>query len=85
MSIRIVNPVPGGREYTSLSKAQDYVRLGRARLDGDRLRFLPVGFSARLADAEAEREFARNRAGRVYWNGSDPDPRATHIPGAVRS
>ena len=68
--IQILNPTPGGREWTSLSKARDYVRLGRARFEGERLRFLPVGFSARLADAEAEIEFRRNRGPRVYWNGA---------------
>lgn len=68
--IRILNPVLGGREWTSPSKAQDYVRLGRATLEKAGLRFLPTGFAARLADAEAEIEFRKNRGQKVYWNGA---------------
>lgn len=81
--IHIVNPATGGRSFTSRAKAQDYVRLGRARFEGERLRFLPVGFAARLADAEADVEFARNRKGRVWWNGADPNLDATHLPGTA--
>lgn len=56
------------------------MRLGRARFEGEGLRFLPVGFSVRLAAAEAEVEFKRNRGHRVYWNGADPNLEATHLP-----
>lgn len=69
-----------------------YVRAGRAVWDGDRLRFLTSPEEIvehqrqeRLHIAEAEKLWDENHGARMAWNGSDPDPLATHKPGEVRS
>ena len=84
--IAIVNPAPGGRRYTSLSRARNYVGRGRAVIEGNRLRFLeaPQAFLARLAAAEEEASFRAHRGERVYWNGSC-NPNLMMLPGTVRS
>jgi hypothetical protein len=54
--IRIVNPTPGGDRFTSLHKAQDYVRRGCARLSacGTRLRFVETHHVTRSAELTAK-------------------------------
>lgn len=86
-AIAIINPEPGGRRFTSPSRAREYVRRGRAVLERGKLRFLgpTQEFLARRRDAEAEAEFNRNRSGIIFWNGSDPNPLAMHRPAEVRS
>jgi hypothetical protein len=68
------------------------VQVGRAVFEGERIRFLSAPEEIverqrqdRLRAAEAQKLFEENRGRRMYWNGSDGDPRATHIPGDVRS
>lgn len=83
--VRIINAPAGTRQHTTLPRAMEYVRSGRAVFTGEQLRFLeaPDAFVDRLRSAEAEVEFARNRGARVYWNGADPNLDATHLPGTA--
>jgi hypothetical protein len=80
-SIAIANPIPGGQAHTSAQRAHSFVRRGLAFL-------LPTGrlyfYTECQAQRSEEEEFARNRGGVGFWNGSD-DPRAKHKPGEVRS
>ena len=56
VKIRIVNPTPGGARFTSASRAEAYVRDGRARLSacGTLLRFITNHHSHRSAELTAQ-------------------------------
>jgi len=68
----IVNPAFGGQRYTSVRKACEYVRRGRAVIERGMLRFV---------DPMHHKPFAPEDA--VWWNGSSGN--SMHRPGEVRS
>lgn len=89
--IEIVNPAPGGSQYTSVRKAHEFVSRGRAVLEYGMLRFIDP-MTHKSASDQAE-----------FWNGS-PKPKISrkvnpnrtydpdcgpivpmHRPGEVRS
>ena len=91
MSIEIANPRLGGMRYTSDRTAADLVKRGIAIwLPDGRIQFRGEGDLRRRAAEmrqtfrEEEYEFARNRGGIVFWNGSD-HPLLMHRPGEVIS
>jgi hypothetical protein len=69
-AIEIANPLPGGMKYTS--KANYYISVGIAFMDGNKLRF---------TETNQERKLLRDIS---FWNGSD-NPTKMHRPGEVRS
>ena len=89
--IRIANPRPGGAREISVRRAGKFVHRGIAAwLPDGGIRFVE---QARLGHQAAEfrqtlreeaQEFARNRKGIVFWNGS-ADPSLMHRPGEVIS
>lgn len=79
--IEISNPLPNGMRYTSPERAASFCRRGMAEMYGGKLRFTLLN----QVDRSEESEFARNRGGMLYWNGSDRDPCAMHRPGEVVS
>ena len=90
-TIRIVNPRPGTAAFTSDRAARKYVerkRIARwADPNQDSIFFFEVTRSRDAGiDAVAHVQSAARTLGKVvFWNGTDPDPFAIHIPGAVRS
>ena len=73
-SITISNPRPGGSQYTTASRATDFVRRGIATLQGTILTFV----DRNPIHMEAQGDI-------VLWNGSSKDPGAMHRPGEIRS
>ena len=71
--IAIVNPAFGGQRYTSVRKACEYVRRGRAVIEAGGLRFI---------DAK-QRHWGKSQHA-YWWNGSSRTHRM-HRPGEVRS
>ena len=72
--IAIVNPTSGGQSYTSVRKAAEYVRRGRAVIEDDMLRFL---------DRNPQPD-GTEHVEAFWWNGSSRTQRM-HRPGEVRS
>jgi hypothetical protein len=70
--IEIANPLPGGSCWTSLKRAENFVRRGLAMMrDGVLVFYGPTQeFRERFQAAEFERAFRHGRGDRVYWNGS---------------
>jgi len=71
-AVEIANPLPGGMEYTSPSRAQDYINMGIAYMVGNKLQF--------DEEHQVRKQVLRSM---TFWNGSD-DPRKQHRPGEVR-
>jgi hypothetical protein len=79
--VAIANPRAWGSKRISRSKANSLVKRGKAiwlpdgkiRItDAARLQFASMTTNFHIAEeqCEAEREFRRNRAGILYWNGA---------------
>jgi hypothetical protein len=88
--VPIINPVAGGARYTSLKRAQHFVRAGRAELtSANELFFYDAAtVIARREQARLDSALATYRGGVVLWNGSvkdRPNRPAIHGPGEVRS
>ena len=91
MQVAIANPRLGGARRTSVRRAMRFVRRGMAVwLPDGRIRFVErADVRNRAAEMrqtlrEEAREFAVNRGGILFWNGSD-SPLAMYRPGEVRS
>ncbi len=79
--IEIMNPIEGGKRYTTNKRALDFVRRGIARIEKGKLLFSEENQIQR----QAEFEFRKNRGNVLWWNGNSRDPRATYAPGQKRS
>jgi hypothetical protein len=91
MQVAIANPRLGGARRTSVRRAMRFVRRGMAVwLPDGRIRFVEkADVRSRSAEMrqtlrEEAREFAVNRGGILFWNGTK-DPSAMFRPGEVRS
>ncbi len=82
--VKIANPVPGGKLYTSPRRALGFIRSGEAVLTSDgQLFFRRTAKELEQREAEhVDAEIKRWRSGVCYWNG-DQDPRGLHRPGEV--
>jgi hypothetical protein len=85
--IEIANPLPGGSRWTSLTRAEGFVRRGLAMMRDEVLVFYGPDseFYSRLDAIEFERAVVEGRGDRVYWNGRQAKHQATHLPGEVVS
>ena len=69
--VEIINPLPGGMQYTSIERARKFCSLGMATISVDgRLLFTISNQAPLLERMSEEDEIARNRGGVIYWNGS---------------
>ena len=91
MRIPIANPRLGGAKAISVRRAEEFIHRGIAAWlpDGrlqfvDQVRLRHQACEMRQTLREEAREFAKNRNGVVYWNGTD-DPSYMHKPGEVVS
>jgi hypothetical protein len=82
----IDNPTPGGKRYTTMRRAQEYVKRGWAEWTApDRIRF----FETEAREREATAQFFRREAGNQYrllhnWSGGRR-PDRLYRPGEVCS
>ena len=75
-TILIANPYPGGAQYTTVRKASEYIRLGRASINiAGELQFVHSHVVSMSEQAEANA---------LFWNGNR-HPWLMHKPGEVVS
>ncbi len=85
--VLIENPAIGGSAYTSLKRAQDFIRRGHAKwtVNGVKIRLLERAEQVRdQQEAAVDLEILLNRKGIVNWRGSRPRWEF-HRPGEVVS
>jgi hypothetical protein len=86
--IRIANPQPGSAKYTSVSRAERFVRRKEAVILNSELHFLSPAEQRRMQTINRIIKSERRASdvyirGIVWWNGNDPG--GMHRPGEVVS
>jgi hypothetical protein len=88
--VRIANPVPGGKRYTSLDRAKHYVKMRRAVMtdEGELFFYTSAQLLIRREEENLREAIKRYRGGVILWNGSSKPNHhgpVLHGPGEVRS